>query len=275
MTADVLTIARLEVTAAARLNWIRLLTAAFALLAGAAAYSAGAADELSGADGFARTTVTLVPVVLILVPLAAVVLAVSGQSSEADGQSFLFMQPVSRAAVLVGRWLGQAAALGGAILAGLSIGAGVVALGSGVDGIGRFALFGAAAVALALVFLSLGAAIAAATEKRVAALGAAVFVWFVFVLLYDGAMLSIAGYLTGRIGGRILFLSIFGNPADLVRLVALSWAGTPNVLGATGDAWLRFLGGTVAAGALAVGALAAWTLAPLIAGACLLNARDL
>jgi Cu-processing system permease protein len=275
MTADVFTIARLEVTAAARLNWIRLLTAAFALLAGAAAYSAGAADELSGADGFARTTVTLVPVVLILVPLAAVVLAVSGQSSEADGQSFLFMQPVSRAAVLVGRWLGQAAALGGAILAGLSIGAGVVALGSGVDGIGRFALFGAAAVALALVFLSLGAAIAAATEKRVAALGAAVFVWFVFVLLYDGAMLSIAGYLTGRIGGRILFLSIFGNPADLVRLVALSWAGTPNVLGATGDAWLRFLGGTVTAGALAVGALAAWTLAPLIAGAYLLNARDL
>jgi Cu-processing system permease protein len=275
MTADVFTIARLEVIAAARLNWIRLLTAAFALLAGAAAYSAGAADELSGADGFARTTVTLVPVVLILVPLAAVVLAVSGHSSEPDGQPFLFAQPVSRSAILVGRWLGQAAALGGAVLAGLSIGAGMIALGSGVDGIGRFALFGAASIALALVFLSLGAAIAAATEKRVAALGVAVFAWFVFVLLYDGAMLSIAGYLTGRTGGRILFLSIFGNPADLVRIVALSWAGTPNVLGATGDAWLRFLGGSVAAGALAVTALAAWTLVPLGVASRLLNARDL
>jgi Cu-processing system permease protein len=275
MTADVFTIARLEVVAAARLNWIRLLTAAFALLAGAAAYSAGAADELSGADGFARTTVSLVPVVLILVPLAAVVLAVSGQSSEPDGQPFLFAQPVSRAAVLVGRWLGQAAALGGAIVAGLSIGAGVIALGSGVDGIGRFALFAAASIALALVFLSLGAAIAAATDKRVAALGAAVFIWFVFVLLYDGAMLSIAGYLTGRTGGRILFLSIFGNPADLVRIVALSWAGTPNVLGATGDAWLRFLGGSVTAGALAVSALAAWTLVPLGVASRLLSARDL
>lgn len=275
MTADVFTIARLEVIAAARLNWIRLLTAAFALLAGAAAYSAGAADELSGADGFARTTVTLVPVVLILVPLAAVVLAVSGHSSEPDGQPFLFAQPVSRSAILVGRWLGQAAALGGAVLAGLSIGAGMIALGSGVDGIGRFALFGAASIALALVFLSLGAAIAAATEKRVAALGVAVFAWFVFVLLYDGAMLSIAGFLTGRIGGRILFLSIFGNPADLVRIVALSWAGTPNVLGATGDAWLRFLGGSVAAGALAVTALAAWTLVPLGVASRLLSARDL
>ena len=275
MTADVLTIARLEVTAAARLNWIRLLTAAFALLAAAAAYSAGAADELSGADGFARTTVTLVPVVVILVPLAAVILAVSGQSSEPDGQPFLFAQPVSRTAVFVGRWLGEAAALGGAIAAGLAVGAAVIAFGSGVDGIGRFALFGAASVALALVFLSVGAAIAAATEKRVAALGAAVFTWFVFVLLYDGAMLSIAGQLTGRTGGRILFASIFGNPADLVRIVALSWAGPPQVLGAAGDAWMRFLGGSVAAGALAVAALAAWTVAPLFAGAYLLSVRDL
>jgi len=275
MIADVLTIARLEVTAAARLNWIRLLTAAFALLAGAAAYSAGAADELSGADGFARTTVTLVPVVLILVPLAAVILAVSGQSSEPDGQPFLFAQPVSRTAVLVGRWLGQAAALGGAVAAGLGMGACVIAFGSGVDGIGRFALFGVASVALTLVFLSLGAAIAAATEKRVAALGAAVFTWFVFVLLYDGAMLSIAGQLTGRTGGRILFASTFGNPADLVRIVALSWAGTPQVLGAAGDAWLRFLGGPASAGALAVAALAAWMLAPLGVAARLLNARDL
>ena len=44
---DLLTIARLEFVVAARLKWIRLLTAAFALLAAAAAYSAGAANELS------------------------------------------------------------------------------------------------------------------------------------------------------------------------------------------------------------------------------------
>jgi Cu-processing system permease protein len=275
MMADLLTIARVEMTAAARLNWIRLVTAAFALLAGAAAYSSGAADDLSGADGFARTTVTLVPVVLILVPLAAVILAVSGQSNDPDVQPFLFAQPVSRIAVLVGRWLGEAVALGGAVAAGLSIGAIVIAFASGIHGIGGFALFGAASIALAVIFLSLGAAIAVAAERRVAALGAAVFVWFLFVLLYDGAMLSVAGHLTSRIGGRVLLASTFGNPADLVRIVTLSWAGTPNVLGAAGDAWLRFLGGSAMAGAVAVAALAAWALAPLGVAARLLSARDL
>src|SRR5437899_6429163 len=48
MTAHLCTIARLELTAAARLKWIRLLMAALALLASAAAYSAGAANELNG-----------------------------------------------------------------------------------------------------------------------------------------------------------------------------------------------------------------------------------
>jgi Cu-processing system permease protein len=275
MIAHVLTIARVELTAAARLNWIRMLTAAFALLAGAAAYSAGAADELSGADGFARTTVALVPVVLILVPLAAVILAVSSQAADPDGQPFLFGQPVSRSAVLVGRWLGESIALAGTIGGGLAAGALVIVYGSGADGLARFTLFGAASIALAVVFLSIGAAIAAAIDKRVAALGAGVFVWFVFVLLYDGAMLSLAGRLTGASGGRVLFLSVFANPADLVRVATLSWAGTPNVLGAAGDAWLRFLGGTASAAALAVAALTAWTVAPLAVGTWLLNGRDL
>ena len=53
----------------------------------------------------------LVPVVLILVPLAALILGVSGQASEPGSEPFLFGQPVSRATVLVGRWLGESVAL--------------------------------------------------------------------------------------------------------------------------------------------------------------------
>jgi len=275
MTSHMIAIARLELTAAARLKWIRLLAAAFSLLSAAAAYSSGAAADLTGADGFARTTLTLVPVVLILVPLAALILGVSGQAADPGGQAFLFGQPVSRAAVLVGRWLGESAALGGAIVFGLATGAIVILAASGADGIGGFAVFGLLSLVLAIVFLSIAAAIASATDKRVTALGIATFVWFLFVLLYDGAMLSLAGWLTGPAGGRVLFASVFGNPADLVRVLALSWAGGPNVLGAAGDAWMRSAGGTTAAGLAAVGALAAWTAAPLAAGVRLIGARDL
>jgi Cu-processing system permease protein len=275
MTAHLWTIARMEWLAAGRLKWIRLLTVAFASLAAAAAYSAGAAGELSGPDGFARTTMALVPVVLILVPLAALILGVSGQSAEPGTEPFLFGQPVARATVLVGRWIGESAALAAAIIVGLGLGGGIIAFGSGTDGLAPFAFFIMTSVVLAIVFLAIAAAIAAATESRVVALGVGTFAWFFFVLLYDGAALSLAGWLSGSLGGRILFGSVFGNPADLVRVVTLSVAGTPNVLGAAGEAWVRFLGGATGAALAAVAALAAWIAAPLAAGVQLIRMRDL
>ena len=275
MTADLRTIARLEFVAAVRLKWVRLLGAAFALIAAAAAYASGAANDVSGSDEFARTTMTLVPLSLILVPLAALVLGISGQAVEQDGEPFLFAQPVGRATIVVGRWVGQAAALGGAIVAGLGVGAAVVGSSSGPVGVAGYALFVAASVVLALIFLSIAAVIAASTPTRAAALSIATFVWFFFVLLYDGAALSLASWITGPAGSRILFASVFGNPADLVRVVTLLVAGTPNVLGAAGDAWLRFLGGSTVAPMAATVALTTGIAAPLIVGVRLMNRRDL
>lgn len=275
MIAHLLTIAGLEIVAAARLKWIRLLTVAFVLLAAAAAYSAGAANELSGADGFARVTIALLPVALILIPLAALILGVSGQAVESGTESFLFSQPVGRATVLTGRWLGESIALAGTIVIGFGIGAGVVAFGAGTDGLPQFAVFVAAATVLAATFLSVAAAIATTTDKRVVALGIGIFAWFFFVLLYDGVALSLAGWLTGSRGGRVLFGSVFGNPVDVVRVLMLSTAATPSVLGAAGEAWNRFLGGATVATITAVGALILWVTAPLAAGVAMIKARDL
>ena len=275
MTKNLLAIARLEFVGAARRKWLRLLTAAFATLALAAAYSAGAAQELSGVDGFARTTMSLIPVVLLLVPLAALVLGVSGQTVESGHDAFLFAQPIGRSTVLVGRWLGEAAALSGAIGAGLGLGGVLIAISAGVDGAPRFVFFIAASIVLAIVFLSIAAAIAAYTDRRVTALSLGTFAWFFFVLLYDGAALSVAGRLTGALGGRVLFVSLFANPADVVRVAMLAVAGTPSVLGAAGEAWMRFLGGATAALLACAAVLAAWTVAPLAIAVRAIGARDL
>ena len=275
MMTHLLTIAQLELTAAVRLKWIRLLTAAFALLAAAAAYSAGVANEVTGAEGFARTTMALIPVVLILAPLSALILGVSGQASEPGSEPFLFGQPVGRSTVLIGRWLGESVALGASIVTGLGIGGVIIACGSGADGLLRFVFFVLSSVVLATIFLSIAAAIASATDTRVVALGVATFAWFFFVLLYDGAALSLAGWLTGSLGGRILFGSVFGNPTDLIRVVALSVAGASNVLGAAGDAWVRFLGGATGAAVAAMVALTVWMIAPLLVGVRLISTRDL
>jgi len=276
MTADLWTIGRLEFIAAARLKWIRLLSAALALLAAAAAYSAGAANDIAGADGFARTTMGLLPVVLVLVPLAALILGVSAQSCDADSEGLLFGQPVSRTVVVIGRWLGESAALAAAIVLGLAIGGATVAFASrSTEGLAQYAFFAGASVALAVIFLSIAAVVAAATRSRTVALGTATFLWFAFVLLYDGVALSLAGSLTGSVGGRVLFISVFGNPVGVIRVATLRIAGTPAVLGAAGESWVRFLGGPQGALLATLAAVSAWLTIPIVTAVALINRRDL
>jgi Cu-processing system permease protein len=251
-------IARLEFRAAVRLKWTRFFSAAFALLAVGVAYSSGALGEMGGADGFARTTVALVPLTIVLVPLSALLLGVSGQTGEPGAEAFFFAQPVTRFEVLFGKWLGQAAALATAVAAGFGAGGLFLAASVGTGGLPRFLLFVLVAVILAAVFLAIAALISAGVARRATAMGVAAFAWFVFVLLEDAIALSAAGWLNGRTGARALFLSVFGNPAGLARVLMLSLSGTPHVLGAAGDAWNIFLGGAVAAAGAAFGALAVW-----------------
>lgn len=275
MIARLAIVCRLEFVSAARLRWIQTFGAAFALLTVVVARSAASAHELAGVDGFARTTVALVPLVLLLVPLVAILLGVAGQTTEAGSDAFLFTQPLTRFEVLLGRFLGQAAALACALGAGFGAGGAMVLLGAGAADLSRFAIFAAATLALALVFLAVAALLAAVFERRIVALAAGAFVWFFFVLLFDAMALGAAMWLSGTAGSRVLMLSVFANPTDLMRVLTLSLAGTPHLLGAAGESWHRFLGGPSWAVIFACSGLSAWIAGPLVAARVAIARRDL
>jgi Cu-processing system permease protein len=244
-----MTIARMEFTATGRVWWIRLLTVAYALLCVAMAYASGVIGETERAEAFARLT--------------------------DDATGFLLAQPVSRVQHLVGTWLGQAAALSLSIAAGFGAGGAIVATLSGASDVTRLAVLIAACMCAALAFLSMATLIVAAIPRRSAAMGVAAFVWFVAVILYDAAMLSLAVWATGMSGARVLFVSVFGNVVDLVRVLTLVLAGTPHVLGAAGESWLRALGGPAATSLMSTLALIAWILTPLAIAVRLRETRDL
>jgi hypothetical protein len=106
-------------------------------------------------------------------------------------------------------------------------------------------------------------------------MAAAAFVWFVAVIFYDAAMLAVALWVPGTTGARVLFASVFGNALDLVRVLALLLAGTPHVLGAAGESWLRALGGPNHAMLVSSAALAAWIVLPLAVAAHIHARHDL
>jgi Cu-processing system permease protein len=273
MTTAWITIARMEVTATARLWWIRLLTLAYAAVTVAMAHASGVIAETAPDEAFARLAVAVLPLALSLVPLAALLIAVSGAAAE-DATGFLLSQPVSRLQHLVGRWLGQAAALSISLVLGFGAGGAIVSLLSGASDVGRFVVLVAACLLAAVAFLSIGTLITATVSHRSAAMGIAAFVWFVAVILYDSIMLAIAVWATGSAGARVLFVSVFANVVDLVRILTLLLAGTPHVLGAAGESWLRGLGGPQLAALLSIGALAAWIFLPLALAARIHSTRD-
>jgi Cu-processing system permease protein len=273
MTSPLLTIAHMEFTAAGRVWWIRLLTVAYALMSVAMAYASGVVGETERSEAFARLTVAVLPLALTLVPLAALLIGVTGAATD-DATGFLLSQPVSRRQHLVGTWLGQAAALAFSVIAGFGTGGAIVSLVSGANDFARFGVLVAACLVAAIAFLSIATLIVATVSRRSAAMGIAAFVWFVAVILYDAAMLSLAVWASGTNGARVLFLSVFGNVVDLVRVLTLMLAGTPHVLGAAGESWLRALGGAHAAGLMSAAALAAWIIVPLTVAIRIHESRD-
>jgi ABC-type transport system involved in multi-copper enzyme maturation permease subunit len=264
----------MEFTATARLWWIRLFAMAYALMTIAMAYAAGVIGDSDPAEAFARLTVAVLPLALMLVPLASLLIGTSG-AHDPSGTAFLLAQPVTRRQAVTGCWLGQGAAVSTAIILGFGTGGAMVTAISGARDIERFVLLTAACVLAGLAFLSIGSLIASGVRRRSAAMGAAAFIWFVAVIFYDAALLGLALWMPGTSGARVLFISVFGNVLDLVRVLTLLVAGTPHILGAAGESWLRALGGPAAAIGLSAVALAAWVLLPLALAARIRSVRDL
>lgn len=274
MRRTLITIAKTEFTAASRLWWIRLFTLAFGLITVAIAQAASVSGDSAGGETFARLTVALLPLALMLVPLAALLAGVSSVSGDENASGFLLALPVSTTEVILGRWLGQASALGAAIGAGFGAGGIVIWASSGSTDIFRFVWLIAACLLLALAFLSIATLVAVTVSNRGAALGVAAFIWFVAVMLYDAAALAAALLLTGRQGARLLFASVFANVVDLVRVLTLTLAGTPHILGVAGESWIRTLGGPGPVAVLAAAVLAAWIVVPLAIAARVAAVRD-
>jgi Cu-processing system permease protein len=259
----VLTIARMEFNAVSRLWWIRLFTIAYALMTVAMSRASTVTGDAQDGATFARLVVALLPLNLMLVPLAALLSGVASVPSDPDASGFLLTLPVSSGQSLLGRWMGQAGAMGAALFAGFGTGALVVWAGTDDTDVMSFVLMMVACVLLALAFLSIGTLLAACAPNRGTALGIAIFVWFSTVILYDAVALAGALWLTGRAGARLLFVSVFLNVIDLVRVLTLTLAGTPHILGVAGESWMRTLGGPSSIVGLSLLALCAWIIFPL------------
>jgi Cu-processing system permease protein len=271
---NVIVIARKELRDALRSRWFALYALSFALLSlGLSALSLAGAD-LAGFSAFGRTAAGLINLVVLIVPLLALTIGAQSIAGEAERGTLglLLAQPVSRAEVLAGKFLGAALALAGALAAGF--GAAAVVLGARAASappallawlVGTALLFG-------LSMLAVGFVISVATRRAGVAVGVATFAWLGFVLLGDLGLMGSA-LLMKLSTGTLLGLAM-ANPVQAFKIASLiSLDATLDLLGPAGMYAVHAYGRGLAAMLLAI--LAAWTIGALAAAALLFARRSL
>jgi len=269
--------ARQELLLATRSRWTQLFALVFAALALAVASTGYILSGGYGVQDFSRTTVSLVQLVLLLVPLASLLIGVLSLAPERGGAEILFSQPASRTAILAGQCLGLFTALVSAEAVGFGLAGLVIFSQAGDEGAaGFFFLFGCSAL-LTAIFLSLAALLAAGAvgRKRLRALALALVVWFGATVLFDVTVLGIASFLPSGPASRLLIVSVLVNPADAVRTGALLALEGTSAFGAASLAFLRFTGGVTGAGFLLGASVLLWIALPFAWAAWRMRGADL
>jgi len=269
--------ARQELVLAFRSRWTQTFAVAFAILALTVAVSGYVLSGGSGVQDFSRTAASLVQLVILLVPLTALLLGVLTLASDRGNAELLFSQPVSRAAILLGRVLGLYQALISAQAIGFGAAGLVIYARAGEDGVVGFLVVVAAGFVLTGVCLGLAALIAAGNigRRRSRALAVALVVWLVLVVLADLAALGAASLLRSGPASRLLISAAIVNPVGAVRTAALLLIEGTAAFGSASLALLRFSGGPFRAGLLLAASLVLWLVLPFLAASRRLSRADI
>jgi Cu-processing system permease protein len=274
-THAITTIARQELIINIRNRWTLVFASVFGVLVLSISYFGLVNGGSVGFQGFARTSASLLNMVLYIVPLVAVVMGTLSFTSETSASELLFSQPVSRGEILLGKFIGLFASILTATLLGFGLAGVIIAVRAGNEGAWRYPAFVAFSLLLALIFLSLSAFISAVCKRKTKAFGVALFAWFFFVLFYDLLVIGGTFLFKERTANSLIFGSLFGNPVDMVRVASLMMLNGKEIFGAGGAALLRFLGGETLTLVILITALSLWVVAPLIAAQRLLKHQDI
>jgi Cu-processing system permease protein len=255
-------VAAREVREARRSRWFVLAAASYLVLSLALAWLGLAGADRSGLAGYDRTTASLLNLALLFVPLVTLSLGSLSMAGEIEDGSMamLLAQPVTRAEVFLGKFIGLLACVSAAVLAGFGATGVLVGVRSGGGNLHAFLGLVGVALLLGATTLAIGSAISVTLASRARVIGAAFTTWLALVYLCD---LGTIGLILARaLGPAQVFVLALLNPVQQARVLGtLSLSARLEVLGPVGIYALDRFGqagtvGLLAAVLAATGALA-------------------
>jgi Cu-processing system permease protein len=210
-----------------RSRWVTAVSLVFAAFTVVTSYFGAAVQGVVGFQGIEPLIASLVSLTIYLLPLIALILGFDALVGERERGTLNLMlsYPISRIQLVLGKYLGLAAALTCATLAGFGLAGIVIALRAPTADWYQYAGFVVSAVLLGWVFLSLAVSASAFCRSRTSASGVAVALWFFFVLVYDLLLLGALVLTGGSVVGPMFPVLLMLNPADVFRILNIFGPG--------------------------------------------------
>ena len=205
----------------------------------------------------AKSVVSLMSVVLIIVPLISIVFSTTYFYNSYEFIELLVAQPISRRSLLLGEYAGVAISLASVFLAGVGIPVAIYA----ADETG-FVLVGAG-LGLTLTFVSLAFLASVATRDKARGIGLSLLLWFYFSILYDAIILIILFSFNDYPLDKAVIALASLNPIDLSRIMILMKMDIAALMGFTGAVYKQFFGSGFGL-AYVTGLMAIWIIVPLL-----------
>lgn len=210
-----------------RNRWLVIATGLLSVFALALTLAGATNSGALGVDLLTVSVASMTTLAVYLVPLVALLMSFEAVAGEAERGSLALVltYPVSRGALLLGKFLAHLAGLAVAVVIGFGL-AGALALALGGAGTeSGFALLRLmlGAVLLGAAFIALGYVVSGMSRSVAAAAGGAGFVWLVLVVLYDLVLLALVVWDNGGVFSRQIFPWVLAaNPADALRLFSVT-----------------------------------------------------
>jgi Cu-processing system permease protein len=214
-------IAAKELRERLRNRWVLVVALVFAAFALLIAYFGAAQQGAVGFRGIEVTIASLTSLVIYLVPLIVLLLGYDAVAGERERGSLdlLLSLPITRVELLLGKFVGLAAALAASTLAGFGLAGIAIAYQIDPGALFHYAGFVLSAVAMGMAFLSMAVMVSVIAADRARASGAAIALWFFFVLVFDLILLGALVLTGGQVGGDVLPYLLLANPADVFRIL--------------------------------------------------------
>lgn len=237
MIARILAVATTEARIALRNRWVLMATLIMTLFALALTFAGSAPTGALGVDLLTVAVASMTTLSVYLAPLLALMISFDAIAGEAERGSLalLLSYPVSRAELLLGKFLAHTGALAFAMTIGFGAAGAITAAMGGASPESLIALLRliVTSVILGAAFLAIGYALSALSGSATGAAGLAAAVWLIMVVLYDLGLLGAVVLDNGGVFTQRVFPWLMtANPADAFRL--WNFSASDNVALASG-----------------------------------------